>query len=182
LWGTTVTRNGRWRTLRQATGWRSKSCRRSRRRSCVHWWRHIAVIAIWWSKTSRRWRHSARWHCPKHLCNGDGCALRLYSMSPGLCSKSPLGIIAMTLAFAVFLVCVLYRHLFVHEILTIHIRNRCIRAVKVSERDKAVAFREVRFIAGNLVGEVSFIGFAGVDCSSRTFGAVIKVPNLPNVS
>lgn len=64
-------------------------------------------------------------------------------MSSSLCSKSSLCIIAMTLAFAIFLICVLYGNLFIHEILTIHIRNRCIRAVKVGERDEAVAFREV---------------------------------------
>ena len=182
LWRTAVPRNGGGWTLGQAAGWCSQGCSRGWGRPGLHWWRYTAIVTIGWSETCGGWWHSNRRHCSKHLSDRNWCALRLHSVSLSLRCQSSFGFITMALAFAVFLVCILYRDFFVHQILAVHIRDCGIRGFKVAKRDESISFREVRLVARNLAMDVSLRKFVREDVQILAFGAATNVPNLPNVS
>ena len=56
----------------------------------------------------------------------------------------------MAFTFSILFISVLYRYLFIHEVLSIHIGYSFIRGLKIRKGYKAVTFRKVGFIPGNL--------------------------------
>ena len=101
-------------------------------------WRHSLVAAIWWSEASRSDR-SLR-HTAKHWAtDGDCGGSRLNTMSFGLGGKHSFGLISMSLAFAVLLVSVLNRDLFVHEVLAVHVCDGVVGRFEVGEGYEAIA-------------------------------------------
>ena len=74
-----------------------------------------------------------------------------------LSCQHTLRLITVTLSLSILLVSVLYTDLLVHEILSVHVRDRIIGSVEVCERDKSVALGQVRIIACNLDELLSLI-------------------------
>ena len=71
-------------------------------------------------------------------------------MLAGLGGEHSFGLVAMSFAFAVFLVGVLHGDLLVHEILAVHIGDGRVGGLKVPERHEPVALGEVVIIARDL--------------------------------
>jgi len=115
---------------------------------------------------------------------GDGLCGGLDVVLAGLGGEHALGLVAVTLAFAVFFVGVLDRDFFVHEVLAVHVGNGFVGGFEVGEGYEAVAFGEVGIIAGDLGLRFSSVrGFgARRGGGDATFGADIRLPNRLNVS
>lgn len=64
---------------------------------------------------------------------------RLDIVFPSLRCEHTFGFITVSLAFAIFLVRVLDRDFFVHEILTVHVGDCFVRGLEIGKGDEAIA-------------------------------------------
>jgi hypothetical protein len=71
-------------------------------------------------------------------------------MLASLGCQHPFCLITMSLAFPILLVCILYRNLFVHQVLTIHVGDSRVRGFEIGKRNKSISLREIVVITGNL--------------------------------
>ena len=122
------------------------------------WSNGLVVVAVgrrgakaggdrWWCAA---WKH-CRWHAAADgAAHGYGCGRGLDAVGFGLCGEHALGLVAMSLAFAVLFVRILYRYFLVHEVLAVHICNGVVRSFEVGIGDEAVAFGESGLVAGYL--------------------------------
>ena len=60
----------------------------------------------------------------------------------------------MSLSLPILLISVLDRHVFIHEILAVHVCYCVVRGFECGVRDEAVAFREAGFVARNFGGRL----------------------------
>jgi hypothetical protein len=97
-------------------------------------------------------------------------------------SKHAFCFIAVSFSFSVFLVGVLDRDVFVHEILPVHVCDRVVGGFECAVGDEAVAFAEPRLIPCNLRGRLEgaeagecvvegFLVDEGVEVSNEELGA-----------
>jgi hypothetical protein len=106
--------------------------------------------AVCCTEACRCWRKACWRNGAEHLPNGDWGAGRLDAVGFGLGGEHTLGLVAVTLTFAVLFVGVLDGDFFVHEVLAIHVCNGIVGGLEIGEGDETVAFGEVGFITGNL--------------------------------
>ena len=75
-----------------------------------------------------------------------------------LCGEETFSLVAVTLAFAILFVGILYRDFFVHEVLPIHAFDGLVGGFKGVVGDEAVAFGGTRLVPGDLCGESGLVG------------------------
>lgn len=66
--------------------------------------------------------------------------MRLDVVLPGLSGEHTFCLITVSFALAIFLVGVLYGDFFIHEILTVHVRDRVVGSFERCKGDETVAF------------------------------------------
>jgi hypothetical protein len=71
-----------------------------------------------------------------------------------LACKHTFCFIAVPLSFPIFLVGVLHGHVFIHEVLPVHVRDRVVGGFECAVGDKAVAFAEPGFIPCDFGGRL----------------------------
>lgn len=71
-------------------------------------------------------------------------------MLAGLSGQHSLGLVTMSFSLAILLVGILYRDLFVHEVLATHVGDRSIRRLEITKGHESVALGQVVVISRNL--------------------------------
>lgn len=87
----------------------------------------------------------------------DGCRSGLHAVGFRLCGEHALCLVAVALAFAVFLEGVLDGDVLVHKVLVVHVGDGVVGGFEIAVRDEAVAFGEVGFVARDLVDCISMM-------------------------
>ena len=87
----------------------------------------------------------------------DGCRSGLHAVGFCLGGEHALCLVAVALAFAVFLVGVLDGDVLVHEILVVHVGDGVVGGFEIAVGDETVAFGEVGLVAGDLVDCISMM-------------------------
>lgn len=135
----------------------------------------------WNGRGSRRAEHRGR------VADGDGGWGRLHAVSSGLRREHAFCLVAVAFSLAVLFVGVLHTDVLVHEVLVVHVGDGVVGGFEVGIADKAVAFGEVGFVAGDLrfVSEGLERGRRGrvwEEVRECTFGWAMRVPKRPKVS